>query len=378
MLVNREYYINSYMNWNKNNNNNNPWGSGNDNNPWGSGNGSNDGMDFEDSIKKARDRFGNFKFGGKRNFSLLILIAILIWLATGFYRVEPDEQGIELLFGKWNQNTTQPGLHYFFPTPIGQTITPKVEVIRKINVGFRAASDLGFSSNTNAERKVIEESLMLTGDQNIADTRFTVLYKIKDAGNFLFKLRNPELTVKDMAESVMREIVGQRDLQFLLTEGRQEVEQDVRNLLQDILDSYESGILIQSIQLQSVDPPDQVIDAFDEVQRARQDKERLVNEANSYLNKIVPNARGEAAKLIEEARAYKEQVVKQAEGVAQNFIDVYNSYTEAPEVTKRRILLETLGEVLEGPNKIILDDSGNGQGVVPYLPLNELKNKVNN
>ena len=193
-------------------------------------------------------------------------------------------------------------------------------------MGFRSAGDLGFASNSNAERKVIEESLMLTGDQNIADVRFTVLYKIKDAGNFLFKLRNPETTVKDMSESVMREVVGQRDLQFLLTEGRQEVEQVVRLLLQEILDSYKSGIFVQSVQLQSVDPPDQVIDAFDEVQRARQDKDRLVNEANSYLNKIVPNARGEAAKLVENARAYKEQVVKQAEGVAQNFIDVYNSY----------------------------------------------------
>tara|TARA_Y100001970_G_scaffold287638_1_gene412802 strand:+ start:2633 stop:3730 length:1098 start_codon:yes stop_codon:yes gene_type:complete len=365
------------MNYNKSNNDNNPWGSGGNNNPWGGG-GSSNNIDLEDSIKKAKERFGKFKFGGPRNLSFFIIIALLLWLATGFYRVEPDEQGIELLFGKWNQTTTQPGLHYFFPTPIGQTITPKVEVIRKINVGFRSASELGFSSNTNSERKVVEESLMLTGDQNIADARFTVLYKVKDAGNFLFKLRNPESTVKDMAESVMREIVGQRDLQFLLTEGRQEVEQDVRNLLQEILDSYESGVLIQSIQLQSVDPPAQVIDAFDEVQRARQDKERLVNEANSYANKIVPNARGEAAKLVEEARAYKEQVVKQAEGVAQNFIDVYNSYKGAKEVTKRRIYLETLREVLDGKNKIILDDNGTGQGVVPYLPLNELKNKVNN
>ena len=216
---------------------------------------------------------------------------------------------------------------------------------------------------------------MLTGDQNIADVRFTVLYKIKDAGNFLFKLRNPETTVKDMSESVMREVVGQRDLQFLLTEGRQEVEQVVRVLLQEILDSYKSGIFVQSVQLQGVDPPDQVIDAFDEVQRARQDKDRLVNEANTYLNKIVPNARGEAAKLVENARAYKEQVVKQAEGVAQNFIDVYNSYKDAKEVTRRRIYLETLREVLEGENKIILDDSGSGQGVVPYLPLNELNKK---
>jgi len=361
------------MNWNDKNN---PWGSGNGNNPWGGGS---SGKDFEKTFNKAKDSLGKFKLGKPRNLLILIIIGIIIWLATGFYRVEPDEQGVELLFGKWNDATTTPGLHYFFPTPIGQTITPKVEVIRKINVGYRSASELGFSSNSNAERKITEESLMLTGDQNIADVQFTVLYKIKDAGNFLFKLRNPELTVKDMSESVMREVVGQRDLQFLLTEGRQEVEQVVRSDLQDILDSYQSGVLVQSIQLQSVDPPDQVIDAFDEVQRARQDKERLVNEANSYLNKIVPSARGDAARLVQEATAYKEQVVKQAEGVAQNFIDVYNSYKDAKGVTKRRIYLETLREVLEGPNKIILDDSGNGQGVVPYLPLNELrKNKVNN
>ena len=364
------------MNWNKNNNDNKPWGSGGGNNPWGGGSSNN--MDFENSIKKAKERFGKFKIGGPRNIILLILIALLIWLATGFYRVEPDEQGIELLFGKWNQTTTEPGLHYFFPTPIGKTMTPKVENVRKINVGYRSASELGFSSNSN-DRNVLEESLMLTGDQNIVDVNFTVLYKIKDAGQFLFKLRNPETTVKDMSESVMREVVGQRDLEFLLTGGRQEVEQVVRVDLQDILDEYESGILIQSIQLQSVNPPALVIDAFDEVQRARQDKEKLVNEANSYLNKIVPNARGDAAKLVQEATAYKEQVIKQAEGVAQNFIDVYNSYKDTKYVTRQRIYLETLTEVLEGPNKIILDSTGEGQGVVPYLPLNELnKNKVNN
>ena len=363
------------MNLNKNNNDNNPWESGG-NNPWGGGSSGN--KDLEDSIKKAKEKFGKFKIGGPRNLSILIIVALIIWLATGFYRVEPDEQGIELLFGKWNQVTTEPGLHYFFPTPIGKTMTPKVESIRKINVGYRSASELGFSSNSS-DRNVLEESLMLTGDQNIVDVNFTVLYKIKDAGKFLFKLRNPETTVKDMSESVMREVVGQRDLEFLLTGGRQEVEQVVRSDLQDILDEYESGILVQSIQLQSVNPPALVIDAFDEVQRARQDKEKLVNEANSYLNKIVPNARGDAAKLVQEATAYKEQVIKQAEGVAQNFIDVYNSYKDTKYVTRQRIYLETLTEVLEGPNKIILDSTGEGQGVVPYLPLNELnKNKVNN
>ena len=363
------------MNVNKNNNDNNPWESGG-NNPWGGGSSGN--KDLEDSIKKAKEKFGKFKIGGPRNISILIIVALIIWLATGFYRVEPDEQGIELLFGKWNQVTTEPGLHYFFPTPFGKTMTPKVESIRKINVGYRSASELGFSSNSS-DRNVLEESLMLTGDQNIVDVNFTVLYKIKDAGKFLFKLRNPETTVKDMSESVMREIVGQRDLEFLLTGGRQEVEQVVRSDLQDILDEYESGILVQSIQLQSVNPPALVIDAFDEVQRARQDKEKLVNEANSYMNKIVPNARGDAAKLVQEATAYKEQVIKQAEGVAQNFIDVYNSYKTTKYVTRQRIYLETLTEVLEGPNKIILDSTGEGQGVVPYLPINELiKNKVNN
>ena len=363
------------MNLNKNNIDNNPWESGG-NKPWGGGSSGN--KDLEDSIKKAKEKFGKFKIGGPRNISILIIVALIIWLATGFYRVEPDEQGIELLFGKWNQVTTEPGLHYFFPTPFGKTMTPKVESIRKINVGYRSASELGFSSNSS-DRNVLEESLMLTGDQNIVDVNFTVLYTIKDAGKFLFKLRNPETTVTDMSESVMREVVGQRDLEFLLTGGRQEVEQVVRSDLQDILDEYESGILVQSIQLQSVNPPALVIDAFDEVQRARQDKEKLVNEANSYMNKIVPNARGDAAKLVQEATAYKEQVIKQAEGVAQNFIDVYNSYKETKYVTRQRIYLETLTEVLEGPNKIILDSTGEGQGVVPYLPINELiKNKVNN
>ena len=363
------------MNWNDNNSG--PWGSGKGgNNPWGSGPSN---KDFENTIKRAKDKFGKFKIGGRRNLSFFIIIVLLIWLAIGFYRVEPNEQGVELLFGKWNQTTTEPGLHYFFPTPIGKVMTPKVEAIRKINVGYRSASESGFTTGSGGERNILEESLMLTGDQNISDVHFTVLYKIKDAGKFLFKLRNPETTVKDMSESVMREVVGQRDLQFLLTGGRQEVEQVVRNNLQDILDEYESGILIQSIQLQSVNPPALVIDAFDEVQRARQDKEKLVNEANSYLNKIVPNARGDAAKLVQEATAYKEQVIKQAEGVAQNFIDVYNSYKDAKYVTRQRIYLETLTEVLEGPNKIILDSTGEGQGVVPYLPLNELnKNKVNN
>ena len=356
------------------NNNNNPWGSGNGNDPWGKGP---KNQDFENTIKKAKDRFGRMKIVKPRNISIFFIFALVLWLASGLYRVEPDEQGVELLFGKWNGLTTDPGLHYFFPTPMGKVITPKVEVIRKINIGYRSGSDFGQPST--AIRDVLEESLILTGDQNIADVDFTVLFKIKNAGKYLFEIRNPEATVKAMAESVMREVVGQQELQFLLTQGRQEVEQTTRLRLQDIMDEYDSGILIQSVQLQKVNPPIQVIDAFDEVQRARQDKTRLQNEAEAYLNKIVPTARGEAAQIIEEAKAYKEQVTKQAQGVAQNFLDVYDSYKTTKDVTKRRIYLETLREVLEGPNKIILDNTGSGQGVVPYLPLNELrKGQTNN
>ena len=354
---------------------NNPWGSNNGGgNPWGGGNSNN--SDIEDTIKKAKERFSKFGIGSPKNLSILIIVGILLWLASGFYRVEPDEQGVELLFGKWNGATTEPGLHYFFPTPIGKTIAPKVEAIRKINIGFRTASDFG--QQVGPVRDVIEESLILTGDQNIADVDFTILFKIKDAGQYLFEIRNPEETVKAMSESVMREVVGQQELQFLLTEGRQQVEQLTRLRLQEIMDAYKSGILIQSVQLQKVDPPDQVIDAFDEVQRARQDKTRLQNEAEAYLNKIVPNARGEAAKIVQDASAYKEQVIKQAQGVAQNFMDVYDSYKNTQDVTKRRIYLETLREVLDGPNKIILDNTGDGQGVVPYLPLNELKKGTTN
>ena len=322
-------------------NNNNPWGSGNGNSPWGK---DHSNQDFENTIRKARDRFGKFNLGSRRNLMLFVLFALILWIASGLYRVEPDEQGVELLFGKWNGITTESGLHYFFPTPIGKTITPKVEIIRKINVGYRTGSDFGQMS-TNAVRDVIEESLILTGDQNIADVDFTVLFKIKDAGNYLFKIKNPETTVKATAESVMREVVGQKKLQFLLTEGRQEVEQITRIRLQEIMDDYESGILIQSVQLQKVDPPVQVIDAFDEVQRARQDKTRLQNEAEAYLNKIVPTARGEAARLVQEAKAYKEQVEKkQLEQEIQIALNIQEQYLPQKLPTIPNLIMESLSK----------------------------------
>ena len=348
-----------------------PWGSSSGNNNPGSGGGYSGGNkdSIEDLINDLKNKYKfNLPFkGGTKGIYFLILLAILGWLATGFYRVEPDEQGVELLFGKWNESTTAPGLHYFFPSPIGSVITPKVEAIRKINVGFR--------SNGTSSSDVIEESMMLTSDQNISDLDYTVLFRIKDAGQFLFNLRDPEETVKVISESVLREVVGKTKLEELLTVSRQSVERESRTILQELLDEYEVGILIQSIQLQDVNPPKQVIDAFDDVQKARQDKERTVNQAEAYRNTIVPEARGEAEKILQQAEGYKNMLIKQAEGEASRFTQVLNTYENAKDTTKKRIYLETLRDVLSGSSKIMIDKNS-GSGVVPYLPLNEL-NKSN-
>ena len=350
-----------------------PWGSSSGNNNPGSGGGFSGGGHNKDSIDDLLNHLKNkykiklpFK-GGMKGISFILLLVFLGWLATGLYRVEPDEQGVELLFGKWNESTTAPGLHYFFPTPIGKVLTPKVEAIRKINVGFR--------DDGSPKRDVLEESMMLTSDQNISDLDYTVLYRVKDAGQFLFNLRDPEETVKVISESVIREVVGLTILEDLLTVSRQSVERESRSLLQELLDDYEVGILIQSIQLQDVNPPSQVIDAFDDVQKARQDKERTVNQAEAYRNTIVPEARGEAEKILQEAEGYKNKLIKQAEGEASRFTQVLDTYMQAKETTKKRIYLETLRDVLAGSSKIMIDQNS-GNGVVPYLPLNELnKNK---
>ena len=349
-----------------------PWGSSSGNNNPGSGGGFSGGGNNDSIDDLLKDLKNKYKFkmpfkGGMKGISFILVIIVLFWIATGFYRVEPDEQGVELLFGKWNESTTAPGLHYFFPTPIGKVLTPKVEAIRKINVGFR--------SNGTSKRDVLEESMMLTSDQNISDLDYTVLFRVKDAGQFLFNLRDPEETVKVISESAIREVVGMTRLEDLLTVSRQSVERESRSLLQQLLDDYEVGILIQSIQLQDVNPPKEVIDSFDDVQKARQDKERTVNQAEAYSNRIVPEARGEAEKILQEAEGYKNKLIKQAEGEASRFTQVLNTYQQAKDTTKKRIYLETLRDVLSGSTKIMIDQNS-GNGVVPYLPLNELnKNK---
>lgn len=215
---------------------------------------------------------------------------------------------------------------------------------------------------------------MLTGDENIVDVDFVVFWRIKDAQKYLFNIQNPETTVKEVAESAMREVVGQSNIQPILTEARQKTEQAVQKLMQDVLDFYNAGVRIDQVQLQKVDPPTQVIDSFRDVQAARTDRERLQNEAFAYSNKIIPEARGEAERILQAARAYKEQSVAEANGQTARFLKVYEEYKKAPEVTRKRLYLETMERVLGGADKIILDGKV-GQGVVPYLPLDQLQKK---
>lgn len=361
-----------------------PWGGGGNNgggrNPWGQrpqgggGGGGNTAPDFDEMIRKSQERLKRlFPGGGGYKGFVLIGIAIIgLWLLTGFYRVQPGEQGVTLLFGKW-VGTTGPGLNYFLPAPIGEVIKPNVERTNQIEIGYR-----GNGTGTGGARDVPEESLMLTGDQNIIDIDYVVQWRISDAGAYLFNVRDPENTIKLAAESAIREVIGKTNLEEALTVGRVRVEEQTRTLLQSIMDGYASGIFIAEVKMQKVDPPRDVIDAFNDVQRARQDRDRSQNEALAYRNDIIPRAKGEAERLVLEARAYKDQVVKNAQGEAERFISVYNSYLTAKDVTTRRLYLETMQDVLKNSNKVILDQNGEGaNGVVPYLPLPEIQKRAN-
>ena len=355
--------------------------------PWGSppgGGGGNGGFrrgptppDIDEVVRKIQKTLNKFLGGGKGGakpilFGLLILV--VLWGLSGLYRVLPDEQGVVLRFGKF-VNTTQPGLNYHFPYPIESVITPKVTKVNRMDIGFRSERDSGFTSGGVAD--VPEESLMLTGDENIVNIDFSVFWVIKDAGNFLFKIQDPEGTVKAAAETAMREVIARSDIQPILTEGRSVIETETQQIIQKILDEYTSGIQITQVQTQKADPPDQVIDAFRDVQAARADMERSKNEAEAYANDVIPRARGEAQKILQAAEAYKKEVVAKAEGEASRFLAIYNEYAKAKQVTQERMFLETMETVLGEINKIIIDKNS-GSGVVPYLPLPELKKAETN
>ena len=312
------------------------------------------------------------KSGGSKPIIFGLILLIVVWVFSGLYRVLPDEQGVVLRFGKFI-STTQPGLNYHIPYPIETVFTPKVTKVNRIDIGFRSASDSGRTSGID---DVSEESLMLTGDENIVNIDFSVFWVIKDAGKFLFKIQDPQGTVKAAAETAMREVIARSNIQSILTEGRSVIENDTEIIIQEILDEYNSGIQITQVQTQKADPPDQVIDAFRDVQAARADMERSKNEAEAYANDVIPRARGEAQKILQAAEAYKKQVVAKAEGEASRFLSIYNEYAKAKQVTQERMFLETMEKVLADINKIIIDKNA-GSGVVPYLPLQELKTGTN-
>ena len=296
------------------------------------------------------------------------LIAILVWLLSGIFVVQPDEQGIVLRFGALAR-TTPPGISYHLPWPIESVLTPSVTRENQINIGYLLAA-------SGVATSVSEESLSLTGDENIVDINFTVYWLIEDAGAFLFNVQNParqpDATIKAVAESAMREVVGKSEIEPILTANRESIQLEVRELMQTILQSYGAGVRVTRVQMQKADPPAQVLNAYRDVQAARTDQDRMRNEALAYANKAVPEARGGAARIVQQAEGYKQQAIVRTQGEAQRFIAIHDEYKKAPETTRRRIYIDTMQSILAGVDKVILDTNG-GPGVVPYLPLPQLR-----
>jgi len=332
--------------------------------------------DLEDLLRRGQDWLQQLLPGGYFSgigIALVLILALAIWGLSGFFRVQSEELGVVLRFGK-HVRTVQPGLNYHLPYPIETVLLPKALRVSTISIGMTLIDDPARRGRTM--RDVPEESLMLTGDENIVDVDFTVLWRIKPdgVGDYLFNIQNPEGTVKAVAESAMREVVGKSNIQPILTGARTSTEQGVQELMQKTLNSYGSGILVQQVQMQKVDPPAQVIDSFRDVQAARADLERLQNEAQTYANRVIPDAKGRAAQIIQIAEGYKQQAVAEAKGQSSRFLKVYDEYKKAPDVTRQRIYLETMERILGGAEKLVYDggNSASAQGVVPYLPLNEL------
>jgi membrane protease subunit HflK len=362
------------MPWTNNSGGGSPWGGGGrQGGPWGGGGGPQlpQAPNIDELLRKGQDfvkRFLPRGFGGGKSLAIIGIVLVGIWLLSGFYRVQPDEQGVVLRFGAFNR-VTAPGLNYALPAPIESVMTPRVTRINRIEVGFRSGAD-GATGRAAPSRDAVEESMMLTGDENIIDIDFSVLWRISNAGEYLFNIRNPEQTVKSAAESVMREAIGRTPIQPALTEARAQIEAAVLAGTQAILDQYRAGIEVTQIQLQKVDPPAAVIDAFRDVQRANADRERLRNEAEAFRNDIIPRARGEAERLVQEAQGEREARIARANGEAQRFVSVLTAYSQSRDVTRLRLYLETMEEVIRQSPTIVVDDKV--QNVVPFLPLNEM------
>lgn len=341
---------------------NEPGGSGGKD-PWGGRNDEQGPPDLDEVVRKLQNKLGGlFGGGGGGNasrgsgigvggFGLVLGIAFLVWLLSGIYIIEEGKRGVVLQFGEYNA-TTMPGPHWY-PRFVQSIEKVDVSGVRSIELGFRA-----------------DESLMLTQDENIVDVKFAVQYQVKDAQNYLFNVRDPDLTMRDAMESAVREIVGKREMDFIITGGRSEVVNNAQQLTQDILDQYQTGLLIAQLTMQDAQAPQQVQGAFADAVKAREDEQRLKNEAEAYSNDVLPKARGRAARLIEEANAYKEQVIAEAEGETSRFLSVLEQYRKAPVVTRKRLYLDTIEAVLHKSSKVVVDTQGSNN--LLYLPLDKL------
>ncbi len=351
----------------------NPWG---DENPWNDNSKSENKSKVEDFAKFVKKNGSNNNFEFKIKWVLLTLFTL--WLLSGFYQVEPNEQGVVLRFGAY-QDTTEAGLHYHLPYPIEQVEKVNQTQERSFTLGENSSSSYSngynnnYRTNNNASTTYdnFTESHMLTGDENIVDINLTVVWKVKDAKDFLFSVRDPEQTVYVAAQSVLREIVGQSKMQAIITEDRGRLEDETKTELQALLDEFHSGIQIVRVKMQKADPPQQVVDAFNEVQRAKADMEKFQNQAQAYRNQVIPQARGESAQIINNAEAYQESVINKANGEMDRYLSVYGAYKQGKEVTAKKLYIETMEEVIKNSNKVIIDPSSKGSNPIPVLPINK-------
>ncbi|MDA9194611.1 FtsH protease activity modulator HflK [Burkholderiales bacterium] len=338
------------------------WGQNNDGPP-----------DLEELWRRFNKRIGSFGqkgngSGGNNNSSgrlppigggIVVVIALLLWAASGVYIVDASERGVVFQFGRYLE-TTQPGPHWHIPWPVGSKEIVNVSEVRTIEVGYR----------NNARNKVPNEALMLTDDENIVDLQFAVQYVRTNPEDYLFYNRDPDQAVKQMAESAIREIVGKSKMDFVLQEGREELAINARDLMQSVLDRYQTGITVSQVTMQNAQPPDQVQAAFDDAVKAKQDQERQKNEGQAYYNDVVPKAQGAAARLSQEAEAYKGRVIAAAEGEASRFESVLNEYSKAPKVTRERMYLDTMQSIFTNATKVFIDQKDNSN--LLFLPLDKL------
>ncbi|MBK5935230.1 MAG: FtsH protease activity modulator HflK [Halorhodospira halophila] len=345
-----------------------PWGSG----PKGGGSGG--PPDLDEVFRKLREQLQGL-FGGRMpsgpsrgpgatGIGLLALGAFVVWMLSGIYIVDQGWRGVELTFGR-HSDTTEPGPHWHWPRPIGQ--------IERVNVDQRRIAEVGYESMQNRARPVPAEALMITRDENIVDVRIAAQYEVNDPFLYLFNFRLPEQTLKQVTESAVREIIGKRELQYVLTEGRTEVAQETGRLLQEVMDEYRTGLQVVQVAVQDIQPPEPVQPAFEDAIRAREDEQRTINRAQAYANELIPRAQGQAARILEEADGYREQVIAQAEGDAARFEALVAEYRNAPSLMRQRIYLETMEEILGRVPKVMLD-SESSQSLM-YLPLDKLMDR---